>query len=246
MRRWATTACCSCESARSWLPSLSLSLSAQSDWIGVRFVLRCRAWMCLADTGLLLYSWDTRGQAGANKPTARVQAHDAEVNAVAFAPHNEHILLTGSADKVGLRTVAAGAIRNVRKTDPLSRSLRLSRSGISATSSSSCTRSSRTRKKSFNSRGRRRTRPCLRRRRATDGSTSGTCPRSDSSRRRKTPRTDRPSSCLCTAGTRVGRPTLRGVRTSRGRCARRRRTTCCRSGLRAGACPILPHSLLPL
>jgi hypothetical protein len=33
---------------------------------------------------------DTRGQAGANKPTARVQAHDAEVNAVAFAPHNEN------------------------------------------------------------------------------------------------------------------------------------------------------------
>jgi hypothetical protein len=35
--------------------------------------------------------------------------------------------------------------------------------------------------------------------------------RSDSSRPRKTPRTARPSSCLSTAGTRVGRPTLRGV-----------------------------------
>lgn len=35
------------------------------------------------------------------KPTARVEAHNAEVNAVAFAPHNENILITGSADKVG-------------------------------------------------------------------------------------------------------------------------------------------------
>ncbi len=50
------------------------------------------------DKQLLL--WDTRGNAGAVKPTARVQAHDAEVNAVAFAPHNENILITGSADKV--------------------------------------------------------------------------------------------------------------------------------------------------
>ncbi|CEQ42943.1 SPOSA6832_04816 [Sporobolomyces salmonicolor] len=47
-------------------------------------------------------SWDTRGQAGAMKPTSRVQAHEAEVNAVAFAPHNENILITGSADKASL------------------------------------------------------------------------------------------------------------------------------------------------
>ena len=45
-------------------------------------------------------SWDTRGNGGAVKPTSRVQAHEAEVNAVAFAPHNENILITGSADKV--------------------------------------------------------------------------------------------------------------------------------------------------
>lgn len=45
--------------------------------------------------------WDTRGNsAGSPKPTARVEAHEAEVNAVAFAPHNENILITGSADKV--------------------------------------------------------------------------------------------------------------------------------------------------
>ncbi|TKA57478.1 hypothetical protein B0A53_00709 [Rhodotorula sp. CCFEE 5036] len=58
----------------------------------------------------MLLLWDTRGQAGANKPTARVQAHDAEVNAVAFAPHNENILLTGSADK----TVALWDLRNLK------------------------------------------------------------------------------------------------------------------------------------
>lgn len=52
------------------------------------------------DKQLLL--WDTRGNAGAVKPTARVQAHHAEVNAVAFAPHNENILITGSADKASL------------------------------------------------------------------------------------------------------------------------------------------------
>jgi len=46
-------------------------------------------------------SWDTRGNSGsAVKPTSRVQAHDAEINAIAFAPHNENILITGSADKV--------------------------------------------------------------------------------------------------------------------------------------------------
>lgn len=47
-------------------------------------------------------SWDTRGNAGSVKPTSRVQAHEAEVNAVAFAPHNENILITGSADKVNI------------------------------------------------------------------------------------------------------------------------------------------------
>jgi histone-binding protein RBBP4 len=54
----------------------------------------------VADFPLSTCSWDTRGEQGQHKPTARVQAHEAEVNAVAFAPHNENILITGSADKV--------------------------------------------------------------------------------------------------------------------------------------------------
>lgn len=41
------------------------------------------------------------------KPTARVQAHEAEVNCVAFAPHNESILITGSADKVRLSSLSS-------------------------------------------------------------------------------------------------------------------------------------------
>ena len=34
------------------------------------------------------------------KPIARVEAHSAEVNSLAFSPANENILITGSADKV--------------------------------------------------------------------------------------------------------------------------------------------------
>lgn len=43
-----------------------------------------------------------------------MQAHDAEVNAVAFAPHNENILLTGSADKVCLR----GPLKDMPECEP--------------------------------------------------------------------------------------------------------------------------------
>lgn len=40
------------------------------------------------------------------KPTARVAAHSAEVNALAFCPANENILITGSADKVRLLSLS--------------------------------------------------------------------------------------------------------------------------------------------
>jgi histone-binding protein RBBP4 len=50
---------------------------------------------------ILSIRWDTRGTGSSTiAPTARVEAHSAEVNSVAFAPHNENILITGSADKV--------------------------------------------------------------------------------------------------------------------------------------------------
>ena len=48
---------------------------------------------------------------GAAKPLHAVNAHDAEVNCLAFNPFNEWILATGSADK----TVALHDIRNLGK-----------------------------------------------------------------------------------------------------------------------------------
>lgn len=41
--------------------------------------------------------WDTRT---ATEPVTKVQAHDREILAVAFSPASEHLLVTGSADKV--------------------------------------------------------------------------------------------------------------------------------------------------
>ncbi|KAK4048583.1 Histone acetyltransferase type B subunit 2 [Microbotryomycetes sp. JL221] len=75
------------------------------------------AWHCLQDSifgsvgdDRQLLLWDTRGNSGAVKPTARVEAHESEVNSLAFAPHNENILITGSADK----TVALWDMRNLK------------------------------------------------------------------------------------------------------------------------------------
>ena len=52
--------------------------------------------------------WDTRA-APADAATNTVDAHDAEVNCLAFNPFNEHLLATGSADK----TVALFDIRKL-------------------------------------------------------------------------------------------------------------------------------------
>ena len=52
--------------------------------------------------------WDTRASP-ADAATATVEAHDAEVNCLAFNPFNEHLLATGSADK----TVALFDIRKL-------------------------------------------------------------------------------------------------------------------------------------
>jgi WD40 repeat protein len=69
------------------------------------FVVRLEYWRYLHLFMILKKNyarrWDCRGTgSGSAKPTARVEAHEAEVNAVAFAPFNENILITGSADKV--------------------------------------------------------------------------------------------------------------------------------------------------
>lgn len=55
-----------------------------------------------------LLIWDTR-RAGTDSPLHAVEAHTAEVNCLAFNPHNEWVLATGSADK----TVALHDIRNL-------------------------------------------------------------------------------------------------------------------------------------
>lgn len=44
-------------------------------------------------------SWDTRDSNSA-KPSQSVEGHLSEINAVAFAPSNPNLLLTGSSDKV--------------------------------------------------------------------------------------------------------------------------------------------------
>ena len=41
--------------------------------------------------------WDVRTPA---EPVTKVQAHEQEILAVAFSPASEHLLVTGSADKV--------------------------------------------------------------------------------------------------------------------------------------------------
>jgi histone-binding protein RBBP4 len=46
-----------------------------------------------------LMIWDTR-EDGTDKPKQQVEAHSAEVNAVAFSPSSPNLLLTGSGDKV--------------------------------------------------------------------------------------------------------------------------------------------------
>lgn len=45
----------------------------------------------------ILCSWDTRTPTEA---VTKVQAHDREILAVAFSPASDHLLITGSADKV--------------------------------------------------------------------------------------------------------------------------------------------------
>jgi histone-binding protein RBBP4 len=51
----------------------------------------------------LLSSWDTRTP---TEPTMKFQAHDREILAVAFSPASEHLLVTGSADKVSSSQLA--------------------------------------------------------------------------------------------------------------------------------------------
>ncbi len=59
-------------------------------------------------------SWDTR-KAESNTPIHNIEAHQAEINCVAFNPKNEFLLATGSADKVF--TLALNALYDINKFD---------------------------------------------------------------------------------------------------------------------------------
>ncbi|KAG1062144.1 hypothetical protein G6F42_027491 [Rhizopus arrhizus] len=58
------------------------------------------------DVGIV---WDARNDS--NKPIHNIQAHEAEINCVAFAPGSEWILATGSGDK----TAALWDLRNLKQ-----------------------------------------------------------------------------------------------------------------------------------
>lgn len=45
----------------------------------------------------MMLRWDSRE---GTKPTSKTEAHSAEINAVAFSPSHDSILVTGSSDKV--------------------------------------------------------------------------------------------------------------------------------------------------
>ena len=75
LRASATTACCACER---W-PN-------EKVWDD-------------ADDCNLVCSWDTRDT---KAPSYRIEAHEREILSVALSPASEHLLITGSADKVCL------------------------------------------------------------------------------------------------------------------------------------------------
>jgi len=59
------------------------------------------------ETDVYTFSWDARSSLD---PKLKVQAHDAEVMAVAFSPAVDHLLLTGSSDKVWIRRASKGSL----------------------------------------------------------------------------------------------------------------------------------------
>jgi len=94
---------------------LGSSLQAKTIFSGHTSVVEDVAWHLhhnsyfgsVGDDKLLLI-WDTRQSH--NKPSHKVEAHDAEVNCLSFNPYSEFILATGSADK----TVALWDLRNLK------------------------------------------------------------------------------------------------------------------------------------
>jgi WD40 repeat protein len=50
-----------------------------------------------------LMIWDTRDE-NSSKPSQQVEGHNAEINAVAFAPSSPNLLITGSSDHVSFAT----------------------------------------------------------------------------------------------------------------------------------------------
>ena len=75
-------------------------------WIPVSAIISLSLSLSLSFS---LSSWDTRTD-NSSKAQHVVEAHQAEVNCLAFNPFSEYILATGSADK----TVAMWDLRNLK------------------------------------------------------------------------------------------------------------------------------------
>lgn len=92
-------------------------LEAKSIYKGHTNVVEDVAWHCqhphlfgsVGDDKKLMV-WDTR-KPSADPALHNIEAHQAEVNCLAFNPQNEHVLATGSADK----TVALFDLRNLKQ-----------------------------------------------------------------------------------------------------------------------------------
>lgn len=100
----------------SGVPKEQKTLEAKAIYMGHTKVVEDVAWHSLHDSifgsvsdDLQLMIWDTRTD-NTSKAQHVVEAHQAEVNCLAFNPFSEYILATGSADK----TVAMWDLRNLK------------------------------------------------------------------------------------------------------------------------------------
>jgi WD40 repeat protein len=134
-------------------------------------------------------SWDARA---ATAPTHSLEAHDREILAVAFSPAVDHLLITGSADKVRSLFLALFTIQLTFTNSPSSYTTCEHPESVYTYSSHIQTRS-------CTCPGLHTTRLSLHPRRAIGESTSGIWRRSVKSRRRTTRKTGLQSCCSYTA-----------------------------------------------
>ena len=70
----------------------------------------------------MMLVWDTRDKAASPRNRV-VDAHSAEINSIVFSPANEHIVCTGSSDKVGCGLCWRVELRAGTEADHIYRSL---------------------------------------------------------------------------------------------------------------------------